>query len=70
MAKKHCRDCKKCIERGILSMGKKLANAALVVGTLGTSAIGAAVVRGVRQNCPQCGHPITMHSVIDGRFKD
>ena len=65
-----CRDCKKCTERGILGMGKKLANAALVVGTLGTSAVAAAAVRGVRQNCPVCGHPVTMHAVVDGRFKD
>lgn len=65
-----CRDCKKCTERGITKMVKKAGNAALIVGTLGTSAVGAQVVKGVRQNCPVCGHPLTMHSVIDGRFKD
>ncbi len=65
-----CRDCTKCTERGITRLTKKIGNAALVVGTLGTSAVGAAAIRGVRQNCPVCGHPITIHSVIDGRFKD
>lgn len=70
MAKKKCRDCKKCTERGILGLGKKLANTALIVGSLGTSVVGAAAVRGVRQNCPECGHPLAMHAVVDGRFKD
>lgn len=65
-----CRDCKKCTERGISGLTKKVANATLVVGTLGTSAIGAKAVRGMRQNCPVCGHPITTHDVVDGRFKD
>jgi hypothetical protein len=70
LRRKHCRDCKKCTERGILGLGKKVANTALAVGTLGGSVIGAAAIRGMRQNCPQCGHPITMHAVVDGRFKD
>lgn len=69
MAKK-CRDCKKCTERGIVGLVKKTANAALVVGSLGTSAVGAAAIRGMRKNCPVCGHPITMHEIIDNRFKD
>lgn len=65
-----CRDCKKCTERGITRLTKKVANGALVATTLGGSAVGAAAVRGMRQNCPVCGHPITHHTVIDGRFKD
>lgn len=65
-----CRDCKKCTERGIAGFTKKMANATLIAGTLGTSVVGAKAVRGVRQNCPVCGHPLKMHSVIDGRFKD
>ncbi len=69
-AKGACRDCTKCTERGLTRLVKKTANAAMVVGTLGTSAVGAAAVRGMRQNCPVCGHPITRHEIIDGRFKD
>ncbi len=71
MAKgRQCRDCKKCTERGITRLVKKTANATLAVGTLGASVVGAAAVKGVRQNCPVCGHPITHHDVVDGRFKD
>jgi hypothetical protein len=69
MAKK-CRDCKKCTERGIVGLVKKTANAGLIVGTLGTSVIGSKTIHGMRQVCPECKHPITMHEVIDGRFKD
>jgi hypothetical protein len=69
MAKK-CRDCKKCTERGILGLGKKMANTALIVGSLGTSVVGATAVRGVRKMCPVCGHPIATHEIIDRRFKD
>ncbi len=65
-----CRDCAKCTERGITRLTKKIGNAALVVGSVGTSALGAAAIRGMRQNCPVCGHPMTQHTVIDGRFKD
>jgi hypothetical protein len=65
-----CRDCKKCTQRGISKLTKKVANATLVVGTLGTSAVGAAAFRGMRQNCPICGHPITEHEFVDGRFQD
>jgi len=69
MAKK-CRDCKKCTERGILGFTKKVGNAALIAGTLGGSVVGAKAAKGLRQNCPECGHPITYHEVVDGRFKD
>jgi hypothetical protein len=67
---KRCRDCKKCTERGIAGFTKKLANTTMIVGTLGTSAVGAKAIRGMRQNCPICGHPISMHEIVDGRFKD
>lgn len=70
MAKGKCRDCKKCTERGMVGLTKKLGNAALITGTLGTSVVGAKMVRGMRQNCPVCGHPLTQHSIVDGRFKD
>lgn len=65
-----CRDCKKCTERGIMRLTKKLANTTMVVGTLGTSAVSAKAIRGLRQNCPVCGHPITHHEFVDGRFQD
>lgn len=65
-----CRDCKKCTERGISKFTKKVANTTLAVGSLGTSVMGAAAVRGMRQNCPICGHPITAHEFVDGRFQD
>lgn len=65
-----CRDCAKCTERGITRWVKKTANTAAVVGTLGASAVGAKAIRGMRQMCPICGHPIAQHATIDGRFKD
>jgi hypothetical protein len=65
-----CRDCKKCKERGLIGLTKKLGNTALIVGTLGTSVIGAKAVKGMRENCPVCGHPITTHEIVDGRFAD
>jgi len=70
MAKDKCRDCKKCTERGIVKLVKKTANTALIAGTLGGSAVGAKAVKGLRQICPVCGHPITTHELVDGRFKD
>ena len=65
-----CRDCKKCKERGITRFAKKAANAALIVGTVGTSALAAQGIKVARENCPVCGHALAMHSIIDGRFKD
>lgn len=65
-----CRDCSKCTERGITRLTKKVGNATMVATTLGTSALGAKAVRGMRENCPICGHPITRHQLVDGRFKD
>ncbi len=72
MAKRErkCRDCNKCTERGLTRFTKKVANVTMVVGTLGTSVVGAKAIRGMRQNCPICGHPITTHEMIDGRFQD
>lgn len=70
MAKDKCRDCKKCTERGIVKLMKKTANTALIVGTVGTSAVGSKVVKEMRQICPVCKHPITAHEIVDGRFKD
>ncbi len=70
MAKNGCRDCKKCTERGVFGFTKKVANAALIAGTLGTSVIGSKAVKSLRQTCPVCSHPLAQHSVIDGRFKD
>lgn len=70
MAKDKCRDCGKCTERGLTKLIKKTANAGLIVGSLGTSAIAAQGVKGLRQNCPICKHPISRHEIIDGRFKD
>jgi hypothetical protein len=69
-SKNKCRDCSKCTERGITKLIKKTANAGLIVGTLGTSVAGAQAIKGVRQNCPICTHPISRHEIIDGRFKD
>ena len=65
-----CRDCQKCTERGLTRLVKKTANAALIAGSLGASVVGAAAIKGMRQNCPICKHPITHHEIIDGRFKD
>jgi hypothetical protein len=70
VAKDKCRDCKKCTERGITRLTKKMANGALIAGTLGTSAVGSKVVKGMREICPICKHPITSHEIVDGRFKD
>ncbi len=65
-----CRDCKKCKERGIIGLTKKMANTALIVGSLGTSVVGSKVAGSLREKCPECGHPITTHEIVDGRFKD
>jgi len=67
---KKCRDCKKCTEREITTLTKKAANAVLIAGTLGVSVVGAMAMKVVRQNCPACGHPVTDHQVVAGRFKD
>lgn len=65
-----CRDCGKCTERGVTRLIKKAANATLVVGTLGTSAVTAKAIKGMRKTCRECGHPLEWHQEIDGRFKD
>jgi hypothetical protein len=65
-----CRDCSKCKERGLTGLIKKTANATLVVGTLGGSAIASKAAHSVRQTCPVCGHPVSRHEKIDGRFMD
>lgn len=70
MAKDKCRDCKKCTERGITRLTKKVANAGLITLTVGGSVVGSKAVKGLRQNCPICKHPITTHEIVDGRFKD
>ena len=65
-----CRDCSKCTERGLTRLVKKASNAALIAGSLGTSVVGAKAIKGMRQTCPVCKHPIAWHEIIDGRFKD
>jgi hypothetical protein len=69
MARK-CRDCSKCTERGIKRFTKKVANAALITGTLGGSAVASKGVKAVRELCPICNHPLAWHEIVDGRFKD
>lgn len=66
----NCRDCSKCTERGLISTMKALANTVLIVCTLGISAVVAGFIRGSRKMCPVCNHPLSMHSMVGGRFKD
>jgi hypothetical protein len=71
MAKQHCRDCSKCTERGVTSTVKALANATLIVCTLGISAVVSKMIHSGRKLCPQCGHPLSRHErVASGMFKD
>lgn len=72
MARKrdHCRDCDKCTERGTTALIKKTVNVTLIICTLGLSVLGAKMINGGRRNCPQCGHPLTMHEMVGNRFKD
>jgi hypothetical protein len=71
VAKHPCRDCSKCTERGATRDIKRLANLALIVCTLGVSAIVSRMIHGGRKLCPQCGHPITRHARSrEGWFKD
>ncbi len=72
MARKQdrCRDCEKCTERDTTALVKKMANAMLILCTLGLSVLGAKMINSGRRNCPQCGHPLTMHATVGGRFKD
>ena len=65
-----CRDCSKCKERGLTGLVKKTANAGLVVGTFGASAVTSKAIHATRQLCPVCGHPVNRHEKIDGRFLD
>jgi hypothetical protein len=65
-----CRDCRLCTQRGIVRFAKKAANAGLIVGTLGTSVVASKAIHSARQMCPFCNHPMTEHSVVEGRFKD
>jgi hypothetical protein len=65
-----CRDCRLCTQRGIMGFAKKTAKVGLAVGTLGTSVVASKVINIARKMCPVCGHAMSEHSIVDGRFKD
>jgi hypothetical protein len=61
-----CRDCRRCTEPPLARFVRGLFN----VCTLGIFALLAKIGRSVKQTCRVCGHPISMHTITDGRFKD
>ena len=65
-----CRDCEKCTEIGAVGATKKVANAGLIIGTLGMSVVGSKMAGAFRKKCPTCGHPMSQHKMVEGRFQD
>ncbi len=62
MSRQSCRDCKRCTES---TMKKALTGGSRLV----TKPL-ASPVRAFKKKCRRCGHPISWHKQIDGRFKD
>ena len=61
-----CRDCGQCTQTGIKRFGKKMVN----ISTLGTAHVVAKTSRAFRETCPVCGHPMSDHKTVDGKFQD
>jgi hypothetical protein len=61
-----CRDCTRCTESPFKRFFRVLFN----IGTLGIVALIAGIRRSFQQTCRVCGHPLSLHTIIDGRFKD
>ena len=59
---KRCRDCKRCTE----SAAKRLVASPVRVATKPVSGTG----RLFKKKCRQCGHPLSWHKTVAGRFKD
>jgi hypothetical protein len=57
-----CKDCRRCTESGLSSAAKKSANAMLLVGTLGMSAVASKSAGALRRKCPICNHFMSEHS--------
>ncbi len=71
MATNPCRDCDKCTERGLTRDVKRLANLALIICTVGLSALVSKWIHSGRRLCPQCRHPLSRHArSSEGWFKD
>lgn len=56
-----CKDCRRCTESGLSSAAKKSANAMLVLGTLGMSAVASKGAGAMRRKCPICNHFMSEH---------
>jgi hypothetical protein len=58
-----CRDCKRCTELGVTGVAMapvRLFNAIFVNWWLNL----------FRRRCPNCGHPMSWHRMVEGRFQD
>ena len=64
MPQKVCQNCAKCIELGAVTLAKKSANAALIVSTMGMSALASGMVGAFRKKCPDCGHLMSDHNMV------
>lgn len=63
MARRGCRDCPRCTEPVLVSLGMipfRIANYLLTFWN----------IRLLRRYCPECRHPLKIHKKVGGRYVD